>query len=714
MTWSWSPRPVRPDPIDMMLDRDIPAVLGTAEPARILLVDDYPPNLLALEVVLEPLGHQLVRATSSDEAVSRLLEDEYAAVILDVQMPGIDGLTTARRIRGDPHIRHVPILFMTAQSYDDDRAATAYSLGAVDYIQKPFQPETLRAKVNVFVELYQKKSELRRSERRRFDEAQMLRERHAGLAMDVGIALTRSEGLRPMLQQCTDSLVNRLAAAQARIWTLNDAEHVLVLAASAGQYCHIDHEQERIPLGEREVGAVATERRPMVTNQAASDARVCDRTWAAREGMVSFAGYPLLLGDRMVGVLAMFARQPLSRETLDVLGTVADSIALGIHRKWAEQERARLLARERRHNEQLQGLAEAALAMNSAVALEAVLQTLADRACSILGARRAVASLAESESWAAVKRAESSSEKGEPAAGEDAELAAPLVGRDGRKFGSIALWGDEGRFGKQDQRVLLHLSQVASAVIENTRLYQQTLAAEITLRELNRSLERSNRELDEFAYVASHDLKAPLRGIAHLSAWLEEDLGPLLPAASHEHLGLMRGRVLRLEALIDGILDYSRAGRQRHKLERVDVARLLREAVELLSPRNAVDIQVAPDLPVLTTERVPLLQVFMNLLGNALKHGGRDDLRIEVSWRDLGDMGEFRVRDNGAGIAPEFHHRIWGIFQTLRPRDQIEGTGIGLSVVKKAVESRGGQVWVESAADQGTTFGFTWPNVPAT
>jgi signal transduction histidine kinase/ActR/RegA family two-component response regulator len=699
----------------MMLDRDIPAVLGAAEPARILLVDDYPPNLLALEVVLEPLGHELVRATSSDEAVNRLLEDEYAAVILDVQMPGIDGLTTARRIRNDPLIRHVPILFMTAQTYDDDRAATAYSLGAVDYILKPFQPETLRAKVNVFIELHQKKSELRRSERRRFDEAQMLRERHAGLAMDVGMALTRGEGLRSMLQQCTDSLVNRLAAAQARIWTLNDAEHALDLAASAGQYRHLDREQERIPLGQREVGVVAEQRRAMVTNQAATDPRIGDQTWVAREGMVSFAGYPLLLGDRMVGVMAMFARQPLSRDTLDVLGTVADSIALGIHRKWAEQERARLLARERRHNEQLQGLAEAALAMNSAVSLEAVLQTLADRACSILGAHRAVASLAESESWASVKRAESTSGKEASAPpGPGAELTAPLVGRDGREFGSIALSGHDGGFSKQDLRVLLHLSQVASAVFENTRLYQQTLAAEITLRELNRSLERSNRELDEFAYVASHDLKAPLRGIAHLSAWLEEDLGPLLPQASHEHLGLLRGRVLRLEALIDGILDYSRAGRQRHKLERVDVARLLREAAELLSPRDGVDIQIGTGMPVLTTERVPLLQVFMNLLGNALKHGGRDDLCIEVSWRDQGARGEFRVRDNGAGIAPEFHQRIWGIFQTLRPRDQVEGTGIGLSVVKKAVESRGGQVWVESAADQGTTFGFTWPNVPAT
>ncbi len=696
----------------MIADRDLP-VLSPAEPARILLVDDYPPNLLALEVVLEPLGHRLVRATSSEQAVARLIEDEYAAVILDVQMPGVDGLTTARRIRADPRIRHVPILFMTAQSYDDDRAATAYSLGAVDYIQKPFQPETLRAKVNVFIELYQKKSELRRAERRRFDEAQMLRERHAGLAMDVGIALTRGEGLRSMLQQCTDSLVHRLDFALARIWSMNEPDKVLELEASSGLSTELDREHRRIRVGEREVGLIAEHRKPFLTNHASSDARVSDRAWAAREGLMAFAGYPLLLGDRCVGVMAMFSRQSLSRDSLDVLGTVADSIALGIQRKWAEQERARLLARERRYNEQLQGLADAALAMNSAVTLDAVLKTVADRACAILDARRAIAAMADSETWAAGKRAEASCEEADGPGGDGAELYAPMLGRDGREIGSIVLTGGENGFSDQDLRVLRHLSQVASAVIENARLYQQTLAAEITLRELNRSLERSNRELDEFAYVASHDLKAPLRGIAHLSTWLEEDLGPLLPPASHEHLGLLRGRVLRLEALIDGILDYSRAGRQRHKLERVDVTRLLREAAELLSPRDGVEIRVAPDMPVLSTERVPLLQVFMNLLGNALKHGGRDDLVIDVRWTALEETGEFRVSDNGAGIPPEFHKRIWGIFQTLKPRDQVEGTGIGLSVVKKAVETRGGQVWIESTPGQGTTFGFTWPNVPA-
>jgi signal transduction histidine kinase len=680
------------------------------EAARILMVDDYPPNLLALEAVLEPLGHRLVRATSSDEAVARLQEAEYAAVILDVQMPGVDGLATARRIRADPRIRHVPILFMTAQNYDDDRAATAYSLGAVDYIRKPFQPETLRAKVNVFIELHQKKTELRQAERRRFDEAQMRRERHAGLAMDVGIALTRGESLGSMLQHCTDSLVARLDVALSRIWTLNDADQVLELAAGTGMAAPFDEQHRRIPVGEGPIGLVARERKAYYSNDAAGDPRVPDRAWVVREGLVSVAAFPLLLGERTVGVVGMIARYPLARDTIEVLGTVCDSIALGIQRKWAEQERSRLLARELRHNQQLQGLAAAALAMNSAVSLEALLQTISDRARHILDAHHVVTALADSETWAATKEAVSVSDSGQPS---ETRTTAPLFGRDGRAIGSIVVSGFADAHNEQDLRVLQHLAQVASAVIENTRLYQQTLAAEYTLRDLNRSLERSNRELDEFAYVASHDLKAPLRGIAHLSAWLEEDLGPLLAPASQEHLALLRGRVLRLEALIDGILDYSRAGRQRHKVERVDVNRLLGEAAELLSPAPATEIHIQPDMPQLLTERIPLLQVFMNLFSNALKHGGRTDVRIDVRWRDQGAMGEFQFQDNGVGIAPEYHQRIWGIFTTLKPRDEVEGTGIGLSVVKKAVEARGGQVWVESEPGKGTTFGFTWPNLAA-
>ncbi len=235
---------------------------------------------------------------------------------------------------------------------------------------------------------------------------------------------------------------------------------------------------------------------------------------------------------------------------------------------------------------------------------------------------------------------------------------------------------------------------------------------ELTSLEQATRLERSNRELDQFAYVASHDLKAPLRGIANLTQWIEEDLGDLVTGESLEHLRLLRGRVHRMEALIDGILAYASAGRQREDAVRLDTAALVAETVELIAPHSEATVSVERPMPVVVSERVPLQQVFMNLIGNAIKYGQRPDLKVTVSGVPDGDFVRFDVVDNGPGIDPRFHDRIWQIFQTLKPRDEIEGTGIGLSVVQKLVETRGGRAWVTSELGIGSTFSFTWPQQP--
>jgi PAS domain S-box-containing protein len=223
------------------------------------------------------------------------------------------------------------------------------------------------------------------------------------------------------------------------------------------------------------------------------------------------------------------------------------------------------------------------------------------------------------------------------------------------------------------------------------------------------ALERSNRELDQFAYVASHDLKAPLRGIANLAQWIGDDLKDLMPKETREQMRLLKGRVHRMEALINGILDYSRAGRVQAQPESIDVGALLTESIELLSPTPPASILVETPMPLVRSERVPLQQVFLNLMSNGLKHAMRKDACVRVRCSEVGDAWEFSIADNGPGISPEYHERIWGIFQTLRARDEVEGTGIGLSVVKKIVEARGGSVRVESALGQGATFVFTWP-----
>lgn len=223
------------------------------------------------------------------------------------------------------------------------------------------------------------------------------------------------------------------------------------------------------------------------------------------------------------------------------------------------------------------------------------------------------------------------------------------------------------------------------------------------------ALQRSNEELDQFAYVTSHDLKAPLRGIANLSRWIEEDLAERITPETRGQLELLRGRVMRMEGLIDAILQYSRVGRVKQASFPVAVDALLRETVDLVSPPAGFHVEISPGMPVLEAPRSQLQQVFINLIANAVKHHDKPQGIIRIDCEDAGDHWRFSVVDDGPGIDPRFHEKVFVIFQTLRPRDRVEGTGVGLALVKKIVETNGGEVWLESEVGKGATFRFTWP-----
>jgi signal transduction histidine kinase len=290
-------------------------------------------------------------------------------------------------------------------------------------------------------------------------------------------------------------------------------------------------------------------------------------------------------------------------------------------------------------------------------------------------------------------------------------LAVPLLVQD-RVLGAVTLvYNDQSkrRYGTADVPLVEELCRRAALALDNARLYREAQEAVRERERLIAALERSNRELDQFAYVTSHDLKAPLRGIGNLSEWIEEDLGATITPDSRKYLALLRERVHRLEALIDGILRYARAGRTPERPERFDAGKLIAETVELLAPPAAVVVTVGPGMPSLFAERVLLQQVFLNLIGNALKHARLADLRVEVRCESVDPFWQFSIADNGLGIAPEHHERIWGIFQRLEAPGKGEGSGIGLSVVKKIVAARGGRAWVESASGRGATFHFLWP-----
>jgi signal transduction histidine kinase len=231
---------------------------------------------------------------------------------------------------------------------------------------------------------------------------------------------------------------------------------------------------------------------------------------------------------------------------------------------------------------------------------------------------------------------------------------------------------------------------------------------EIQLEQTASKLTERNQELDRFVYTVSHDLKAPLRAIANLSQWISDDLEGQLEAENQHQLELLRTRVYRMESLIEGLLAYSRVGRTEVATETVDVGKLIHEVLDSLMPPPGFTISVQPQMPTINTKRLLLSQVFSNLISNAIKHCDRPNGRIQIFVRHGAQNYEFSVVDNGPGIAPENHKRVFGIFQTLKGRDTKESTGIGLSIVKKIVETEGGSIVLESDLGKGATFRFTW------
>ncbi len=254
------------------------------------------------------------------------------------------------------------------------------------------------------------------------------------------------------------------------------------------------------------------------------------------------------------------------------------------------------------------------------------------------------------------------------------------------------------------------LTDTFNQMLDEIQRYQAEQAqAEQMLRRNAAELERSMRELDEFAYVASHDLKSPLQGIRTLASWIEEDNADSLSDKSRRHLRQMQQRVTRLDALLDDLLQYSRAGRVDRDIVDVDTTELVHDAAALLGPPDGVTVSVADGAPRFRTARVPLEQVFRNLINNAIKHHDRGAARIEVGYADCGERFEFSVADDGPGIEPQFHEKVFQMFETLTPRDRVEGSGMGLAVIKKIVETFGGTIRVRSAPGRGATFLFTWP-----
>ena len=223
-------------------------------------------------------------------------------------------------------------------------------------------------------------------------------------------------------------------------------------------------------------------------------------------------------------------------------------------------------------------------------------------------------------------------------------------------------------------------------------------------------LERSNQELEQFAYIASHDLRAPLRGIDNPGyLGLKEDSVDALSEDSKKHLAQLKARVKRLDHLFDDLLEFSRIGRIRYEEEAIDLGDVARRVIDLIEPPTSFNMDVTGANVTAHVPRVPLEVILRNLVSNAIKHHDKDTGRIEISGHVSDAELTVQVKDDGPGIAPEFQNRIFDLFQTLKPRDTVEGSGMGLAFVKKLSENYNGAIQVFSKEGEGATFQITFP-----
>ncbi|CCO45149.1 putative Sensor histidine kinase [Vibrio nigripulchritudo SOn1] len=260
---------------------------------------------------------------------------------------------------------------------------------------------------------------------------------------------------------------------------------------------------------------------------------------------------------------------------------------------------------------------------------------------------------------------------------------------------------------RQKEQAQRYAQRVTQDLNNRTQTLEQV---KITLETRNHELEEANQELDQFAFVASHDLKAPLRGVVQLVSWITEDLKENAQPQIKQYLSLLQSRVTRLDKLLDDLLLYSRVGRKKMRFQTILIEDRIHELFEMMCPNKHLTLVCEDTISEMTTLTTPLDLVIRNLLGNAIKHHDKDIGTIKVTCDDVGDLYVFTVQDDGPGIPQEYHQKVFELFHTLKPRDCVEGSGIGLSLIKKTLDFYSCQYSLETNENGGCTFRFSWPN----
>jgi PAS domain S-box-containing protein len=689
---------------------------------KILIVDDSTTDRDFLVTTLGYAGHQLIEACGGEEALAVARSEHPDLIIADILMPAMDGYEFVQQLRGDPAIAQTPVIFCSATYGEHEARPLAEACGVSFILQKPAGPDEVFAVVRQalglsetsfpsppedfdqqHLRLVTNKLSEKSEEERRATVALEERACLASLTADVGLALTRSATLgSEMLQLCADAIVGHLDAAFARIWTLNKVDDMLELQASAGLYTHLDGLHGRIRVGEFKIGLIAQERRPHLTNAVVGDPQVSDQEWARREGMVSFAGYPMLVEDRLIGVVAMFSRRPLTETAVDALGSIADMLAVGVDRLRSENA---LRAREEQFRQLAENISEVFWITNANLSemfyVSPAYEKVWGRSCQSLY-KQPMAFL------------DTICPEDRPAT---LSLIQEHMGRDE--------FSHEFRILQPQGTIRWIWNRAFPVRDEHGQIYRMCgIAQDVTDR---KKLEEQLRQAQK------------MEAIGNLAGGIAHDFNNLMTVVTG-YSQLVLNRVDEESPLRADVEEIKKAGQRAASLTRQLLAFGRRQVLspELLSLGDVVS-NIKEMLKRLIGENIELVvtrgsnlslvkadpgqieQLIMNLVLNArdaMPVGGK--LLIETANVDLDDVycshgSDLRpgphvmltVSDTGIGMDAETQSHIFEPFFTTK--EPGKGTGLGLSMVYGIVQQSGGSIRVYSEPGNGATFRILLP-----
>ncbi len=670
-------------------------------PVNVLLVDDRPENLLALEAILEPLGENIVKARSANEALRQILLMDFAVVLLDVRMPGTGGLDTARLIKGRERSRLTPIVFITAFDADRRRVTEAYESGAVDYLFKPVDPEILKAKVAAFAELHRRGNEVEWQRRRRY--ADEMRRAAAEAELDRVTAVLASfpettivvdhewriTYLNPEAATRADSMGRDPAAMAGKIiWD--------VLPELVGTKFH----SESMRAIEEKITVEFEEFFPPL------DAWFETRVVPMMDGAVSYSR-DITERKRAAEVLALLNEAGrLLASSLDYETTlrnvvllaaprVADVACIDIAENGEEPRRVAATAPGETRG-------EAGDPGGLALPADTILEVFRSGTSRLIDDVPAwLDTMPPSEAGDALR-----------SSGVRSLICLPLTAR-GETFGviTLAVSSSGRRFMMPHLDLAEELALRSATAIDRARLYEAERRAHASAEAARAEAEHASRIKSEFLATMSHELRTPLSAIIGYGELLADGItGPVNPG-QRAQLERIKVSANHLLGLIEEILTFSRleAGREHTQHEEIGIDEVLAEAAAIVSPLArakglAASFEGPSERVVIVTDSRKLCQILVNLGGNAVKFTDSGAVAVRA-WADDG-VAVFEVRDTGMGIAAEDLDRIWEPFQQVEQTHtrRAGGTGLGLSVTRRLARLLGGDVTVQSSMGTGSTF----------